>query len=95
MPRPTTRRTVEQRSAPVLMRLTALPRWLPAAVMGVLLVGGLLLGGWAGAVLLLALAAYVGWLGYLSWPLATTGGRVLRLLVVLVLAGAGVSAALR
>jgi len=43
-----------------------------------LLVAGLALHGWLGAAALCVVAAFVGWLGYLSWPVLTTRGRIGR-----------------
>lgn len=84
-------RAIAARSMPLLVRITALPRW--AFVVGLtgLLVGGLLLRNPIGGVLLLILATFIGWLLLLSWPVVAPKGRLLRLLVVLAVAGVGVS----
>ena len=72
------RRTVERRSAPVLLWLSSRPRFvLP------LLVAGLLLGGLVAPVpyalpLLLALGLLLLWLSYLSWPALDGRARMLR-----------------
>ena len=77
-PPPGLRRTVEQRSAPVLRWLSARPRLLlPGAVL-VLLVGGLAAPAPLGPVLLLVLGAVLLWLSYLSWPVLDSGARLLR-----------------
>lgn len=73
-----TRQGIERRSAVPLAFLYRLPRWLPPIALAALFVGGLALGGAGGAVLLLVLAAFLGWLGYLSWPSLGTQGRLLR-----------------
>jgi Family of unknown function (DUF6703) len=80
---------VEQRSAAALARLSRFPAWLPLVVALALTVAGLLIPGPLGALLLLVLAALLGWLGYLSWPALGGSARVVRLLVLaLILAAA-------
>jgi hypothetical protein len=76
---------------PLLVRITALPRWVFVVGLTALLVGGLLLSNPIGGVLLLILATFIGWLLLLSWPVVAPKGRLLRLLVVLAVAGVGVS----
>lgn len=72
------RRTVERRSAPLLVWLTSRPRLLLPVASLLLLVGGLAAPPSVGVVLLLVLLAVVGWLSYLSWPAVEGGARVLR-----------------
>jgi hypothetical protein len=79
------RRKFEQRSAGVLSRLSRAPAWLPLVIVLVLTVAGLLIRGPAGALLLLVLAALVGWLCYLSWPTLAGNARAVRLLVLAIL----------
>jgi hypothetical protein len=38
-------------------------------------------------------AAFVGWLAYLSWPVLSSGGRLLRIVMVGLVVGAGVARA--
>jgi hypothetical protein len=81
---------LERVSAPILLRLHALPRWLIPVVMGLVLAGGLFLEGqwlWLGALLLGFVTLTVAWLYALSWPLLSTGSRIGRGLVVVGLAG--------
>lgn len=85
-----TRSRLERVSAPILLRLHALPRWLIPVVMGLVLAGGLFLEGqwlWLGALLLGFVTLTVAWLYALSWPLLSTGSRIGRGLVVVGLAG--------
>jgi len=73
-----------------MARLTALPRWLLIIAIGSSLLLGLVLSGsfgWLGAIFLLLLAAFLGWLLALSWPLLSGGRRFMRLLVVAALIG--------
>ena len=72
------RRTVERRSAPVLLWLSSRPRFLLPAVVAVLLVGGLAAPAPIGLVLLLVLALLLTWLSYLSWPALDGRARALR-----------------
>jgi hypothetical protein len=68
-----------------------LPRVVPFLVVAALLVAGLTVQGVVGGVLLLVLAALLGGLLALSWPALEQGARLLRLLVVLLVAGRGLS----
>ena len=86
----TLRRTVAIHSAPALLALSRVPRWVPAIALAVVLVTGLATGGVLGAVCLGVLALMLLWLGYLSWPALTGPARLLRVatLAVLVYAAA-------
>jgi hypothetical protein len=66
-------------SALLLLWLRGMPRWLVAMVLILIAVAGLALPGLAGACLLGVILALLTWLAVLSWPVATGGGRVLRL----------------
>ncbi|MCF8531147.1 MAG: hypothetical protein K9G69_07655 [Candidatus Nanopelagicales bacterium] len=84
------RAAFERWSFPYMARLTALPRWLLIIAIGSSLLLGLVLSGsfgWLGAIFLLVLAAFLGWLLALSWPLLSGGRRFMRLLVVAALIG--------
>ena len=74
-------------SAPLLIRMHALPRWVVPVVMGLLLAGGLFLSSWLGTLLLAIVTAFITWLFALSWPVLTPGGRVARGLVAMALLG--------
>jgi hypothetical protein len=79
---------LERRSVGPLMVMTSLPGWLVPVLLGVLLVAGLLLPfAWSGLLLLIP-AVFLGWLLLLSWPVIGAGGRLLRLIAVVVLFGA-------
>jgi hypothetical protein len=81
-----TRASIEQRSATTLLWLHQLPAWLPPVLAVALLLTGLAVGGWAGAIALFVLAAALGWLAVVSWPRLSAKGRVLRLAVVAAIA---------
>ncbi|WP_398694710.1 DUF6703 family protein [Streptomonospora wellingtoniae] len=83
------RREIERRSAVPLVWLHNAPRLLLPAVMGVVLIAGLVLAGLAGAVLLVLLAAFFGWLAFLTWPRLRGGERIMRVAAVAVLLGLG------
>ena len=76
------RRSVQQRSAFPLLYLRGLPRWLVPLVLAALLVAGLAVRGWGGAVALCAVAGFLGWLAFLSWPRAGGAARAGRLAAV-------------
>lgn len=79
------RQAVERRSAAPLALLYQLPRWALPIGLAVVLIAGLAVGGVIGAVLLLALAVFLAWLAYLSWPSLGGQARVLRVAAGLVL----------
>jgi uncharacterized membrane protein YdbT with pleckstrin-like domain len=81
------RQAAEQRSALPLVYVRHLPPWLPPVVLAALMVAGLAVRGWGGAVALCAVAAFLAWLAYLSWPALGARGRVGRVVVTACLLG--------
>lgn len=77
---------VERRAAVVVLWLSQQPRFLPAGVVAVVFVLGLVLPGAVGAVLLLACLALLAVLSYLAWPSTPASGRPMRLLVMVAIA---------
>lgn len=81
------RKRLETASAPLLVRLHTMPRFL----VPLLLLSSLLLGfmttGIVSYVALLFVALFVSWLLLLSWPLLEPGARLLRSAVVVMLLG--------
>jgi hypothetical protein len=70
--------------------VTSAPRWLLVVGLGSSLLLGLVLTdafAWLGAIFLLIVATFLGWLLGLSWPLLSSGRRFLRILVVGALVG--------
>ena len=51
-------------------------------VLAALFIAGLAVRGWAGAIPLCAVAAFLGWLAYLSWPRLAGPGRLGRVVAV-------------
>ena len=84
------RRTLERSSARSLVVLHQLPVWVVPLVLAALFIAGLTAPGWIGAVALVLVAAFLGWLAAVSWPRLTPSGRLLRVAAiasVLVIAG--------
>lgn len=76
------RTTVEKRSGPVLVLLSRQHRAVVPLLSVLLLIGGLALPAALGVACLVVLAAFIGWLTYLSWPAVTGQGRVVRVLTL-------------
>ena len=66
----------------LLVRLSRLPRLLVPGAVLVLVVAGLAAPAWLGAPCLVVVAAFLGWLASISWPVLEPGGRMLRVLTV-------------
>ena len=92
---PQIRQSIERLSLRPAAYLRALPRWLPPVVIAALFVGGLAVHGWAGAVMLLVVAAFLAWLAVLSWPALQPPTRVLRVVAVAALIALAVWQGLR
>jgi hypothetical protein len=75
---PQIRQSIERLSLRPAAYLRHLPRWLPPVVIAALFVGGLAVRGWAGAVMLLVVTAFLAWLAVLSWPAQPPQTRLLR-----------------
>lgn len=73
---------LERISAPWLVRLSRIPRWLFLIVLGSVLFAGLYLDSALGGVLLLVLALFLAWLASVGWSHVSPIGRILRLLTV-------------
>jgi hypothetical protein len=80
------RRTVERRSAPVLLWLSSRPRFLLPLLVAVLLIGGLAAPASYGLPLLLVLSLLLLWLSYLSWPALDGRARALRVAMLALIA---------
>lgn len=77
-------------SAPVLLRLAVLPRWSIVVGLAAVVVAGLVLSGWPGAVILGLLALFLAWLAALGWSRLSPGAALLRVVTVLLVAVAAV-----
>ena len=76
------RASIERASATPLLWLHQLPTWLLPILAVALLVAGLAVRTWPGAVALCGVAAILGWLAVLSWPRLNVQGRLLRVAVI-------------
>jgi hypothetical protein len=76
------RARVTRRTAVYAAFLGGLPLWVPLVAVAALTAAGFLVGGTAGGVLLLAVAAVAGWLAVLRWDHLTPGGRLVRVVVL-------------
>lgn len=81
------RASVERASRPLLLRLVRLPSWAPFVIMLGLMVGGVLVGGGAGAILIGVAVLVLLWLLYLAWPGLRTPERLMRLAVIVLAVG--------
>ena len=74
---------IERISAPVLLRLHALPRWAFPAFTAVLLVGGLVTTNVVISTMSFGLLTlFLGWLIALSWQILPWSARLMRLAVI-------------
>jgi hypothetical protein len=80
------RRTVERRSAPVLLWLSSRPRFLLPALVAVLLIGGLAAPQVPGLAMLLGLSLLLLWLSYLSWPALDGRAQAVRVAMLALIA---------
>lgn len=80
------RRRVERASAPLLVAMSRLPRLLVPALVGVLVLTALGAPAWAGLPALALVLLFVAWLTFLSWPVIPTSGRLLRVVLLVLLA---------
>ncbi|MCA1683135.1 MAG: hypothetical protein LC685_03990 [Actinobacteria bacterium] len=85
------RATVEKRSGPALVLLTQQHKAVVPLVSVLLLIGGLALPPALGIGCLLLLAAFLGWLTYLSWPVLVGAARAVRLATFVLVLVAAVS----
>ncbi|GAB2861289.1 hypothetical protein GCM10022221_71340 [Actinocorallia aurea] len=76
---------VERRSATTVVFLHRLPPWVLPLVVAALMVVGLFVRTWAGALAMAALALFLGWFAYLSWPGLAWSARLLRVGAVVLL----------
>ena len=84
------RARVEDASRPLLTRLHALPTILVPLGTVALIAVGVLAPLPVGLVALAVVLTFVGWIAYLSWPVASTGGRLWRLFIVALIIALGV-----
>lgn len=81
---------IERGSRPVLLALRTVPQWVLFLIVLGCVVGGLLLTGPLAAALLGVVAIFLAWLLVLAWPRLTPAQRLLRALVVILVAGSAI-----
>jgi hypothetical protein len=82
------RKRVTDLSAPVLLRIHGLPKFLVPGLIAVLMLLGLFLPVPYSGISLTVVSAFIGWLMYVSWPLLDSKSKLLRFLVFLILIAA-------
>ena len=85
------RHAVERRSAVIAVFLSRLPRALPGLVVIGLVAGGLLAPPPYDGVILLLVAALLTWLVFLSWPAIRLPAKAIRVAVIALVIGYGLS----
>ncbi|WP_163507570.1 DUF6703 family protein [Fodinicola acaciae] len=81
------RAAMQERTAGVALRLSRVPRLLLILIFAALVILGLAGPGLVGAIPLLLIAAFVGWLLLLGWDQRAPVERLIRLAVLLVIVG--------
>lgn len=82
------RKRVTDLSAPVLLRIHGLPKFLVPGLIAVLMLLGLFLPTPYSGIALTVVSVFIGWLMYLSWPLLDSKSRLIRFLVFVILIAA-------
>ena len=82
------RKRVTDLSAPILLRIHGLPKFLVPGLIAVLILRGLFLPAPYSGVALTVVSVFIGWLMYVSWPLLDSKSKLIRFLVFLILIAA-------
>ncbi len=82
------RKRVTDLSAPLLLRIHGLPKFLVPGLIAVLMLLGLFLPAPYSGISLTVVSVFIGWLMYVSWPLLDSKSKLLRFLVFLILIAA-------
>ena len=82
------RKRITDMSAPALLRIHGLPKFLVPGLIAILMILGLFLAAPYSGIALTVVSVFIGWLMYLSWPLLDSKSRLIRLLVFLILIAA-------
>lgn len=85
------RARITKASYPIVARLHAMPKLTLPGITLVLALIGVFAPVTVGVPALILLALLLGWLGFLSWPVVSTGARAMRIFSVLVILLFGVS----
>lgn len=84
------RKSVTDASAPLLLRIHSLPKFLVPVVIAVLMMLGLFSPALLGGIALSVVCLFIGWLMYLSWPLLDPSSKLIRSIVFIILVTATV-----
>jgi hypothetical protein len=79
------RARITKASYPIVARLHAMPKLTLPGITLVLALIGVFAPVSVGIPALILLALLLGWLGFLSWPVVSTGARLMRIFSVLVI----------
>ena len=82
------RKRVTDLSAPILLRIHGLPKFLVPGLIAVLMLLGLFLPAPYSGLSLTVVSVFIGWLMYVSWPLLDSKSKLIRSLVFLILIAA-------
>ena len=82
------RKRVTDLSAPILLRIHGLPKFLVPGLIAVLMLLGLFLQAPYSGIALTVVSVFIGWLMYVSWPLLDSKSKLIRFLVFLILIAA-------
>jgi hypothetical protein len=82
------RKRVTDLSAPILLRIHGLPKFLVPGLIAVLMLLGLFLPAPYSGLSLTVVSVFIGWLMYVSWPLLDSKSKLIRFLVFLILIAA-------
>ncbi len=86
------RESIEQASLPVVKAMSQWPRWAPFLLILGAMVAGVFIPtyGW---ILIAAVAVFLIWLAYLSWPRLTSTDKLMRTAVIAIVVVAAVTRA--
>ena len=76
------RKSIERKSAPLLISLSRLPKFITPVIVGILLFIGLSQRNALGVVCIAVVATFIIWLSYLAWPVLDPRARVVRSLLI-------------
>ena len=82
------RKKITNASAPILLRIHSLPRFIVPALMAIFMLLGLFLQPPLSGIALMIVTTFVSWLMYLSWPLLDPRSKFIRFTVFLILVAA-------
>lgn len=76
------RKSIERSSAPILISLSKLPKFVAPVFVAILLVIGLYQHNLIGIVCISLVVLFIVWLSFLAWPVLEPRARVMRLVLI-------------